>query len=569
MSTFQLNVDLARLFPETFNAELGLWTQDRPGHTHLVAHLKQSHSGRETATRLVIAAQLGVVDALPVRQALAGLRRLQWLDGSHQHGCFRWFAEEPHPFDTNAAFFIGLNLITLACNYREQLDLESQATLDAMLDDLSVWFDRESTTGFLHYPNKFLGDLVCAWLLRELTGRTQDTAGLRADMLDAARHWLANGWGWGEHLSDTYAAVILDELSALLLFAQHLPDDLRAAYKDLFTQLLALEDAFDGGPRVPAIRSYAFKAVERRPNYRDLIKPWTDGEVITTPGHFCHLFHSLGWHRLAPPRAARPATAVLDTPCHGGAVARSWITPQARLGTVSNYPLMDRVEHPTWGLSWQSMPVAFAAGSDGWGFLRWHAKESGVDRFHPARDKNSAYLHNALSDMVVPPMVGRTFSLQDGPDAVVLRRMPALSRQWETLADQLVLTGNAFDVVREESGDEVSRLLIEAAGQPVTVFFFHLGSNRTPRIQKMDSETVWTAQWTEADLRTQEQAACLWMICWGRDVPMVDAPVAIPDKIARERLKNDGAWSVVWPRASGAIRLVVDPLAAQPLTPAT
>lgn len=565
MSTCQLNADLARLFPEPFNPEFGLWTQDRPGHTHLVAHLKQSHSGRETANRLVIAAQLGLLDALPVTQALAGLRRLQWLDGSHQHGCFRWFAEEPYPFDTNAAFFIGLNLVTLAFNYRDHLDAEAQATLDAMLADLSVWFDRESTKGFLHYPNKFLGDLVCAWLLRELTGRAAETAPLREAMAAAADHWLHHGWGWGEHLSDIYAMVILDELSALLLFAKHLPPDLRAAYTRLFTQLLELEDAFEGGPRVPAIRSYAFGEIERRPNYRDLIKPWLNGEGISSPGHLCHLFHALGWHQLAPSRKNPPAHASLEIPCHGGAVARSWITPHARLGTVSNYPVMDRVEHPTWGLSWQSMPVAFAAGADGWGFVRWHTREGGVDRFHPARDKASAYLRNALTDAVVPPIVGMTFALQDGADAVVLRRMPALSRQWESLSDQLVLTGASLRVLRQESGDEVARLLLDAAGAAVTVFFFHLGSGRGPSIRKMDSEVVWEARWSDTELRRQEQAASLWMICWGRDVPMVDAPTARPDKIARERLKNDGAWSVVWPRASGAVTLAVDPLASRPL----
>jgi hypothetical protein len=253
-------------------------------------------------------------------------------------------------------------------------------------------------------------------------------------MEGAAEYWLQGHWGWGEHLSDCYTEVMLNELSCLLLFARRLPPGLHAQYRRLFDELLAIEDAFDGGPRVPAIRTYAFLGHPGNTAYRDKIRPWREGEVpaayvVSAPFHFGSIFDAAGWHQLAGERHRRNERVRI--PCFGGAMAQAWVSGDARLGTMSRYPIMPGTDHATWGLSWQTMPVAFASG-DGWGFLRWHAQEQGVDRCYPARNKHGAYLNNALTSLVAPPpIVGLTNALQDGPDALILRRMPAPSRHWE------------------------------------------------------------------------------------------------------------------------------------------
>ncbi|AHF93747.1 hypothetical protein OPIT5_29760 [Opitutaceae bacterium TAV5] len=560
-------------FPEAFNHELGLWTLRQAGHTRPVVEHLHVHSGVMGACRLVIAAQLGALHELPVSGILAGIRRLQWLDGSQRHGCFKWFAEEPHPVDTNAAFFVGLNLIVLSAAYRDQLDSGALAELDLMLADLFFWFERESAVAIPYYPNKYLGDLVCAWLLHEQTAAPGHPPATRliAALEAAARYWTEHHWGWGEHLSDGYTGILFNELSALLLLSRRLPESVREHYTRLLRQLLAIEDAYGNDVRVPAIRTYAFASRPVLHPWRDTIRPWvsqTDSQRMPRNTHFYfgHLFNELGWHALAGPR--QPGRERIEIPCHGGTVARAWISPvnHSRLGTMSRYPMMPRSDHAAWGLSWQSMPVAFATRGDGWGFLRWHTREGGVDRFHPARDRQTAYLKNALTDVIVPPVVGLTDSLQDGPDACILRRMPALSRSWDLLADQLVLTGSDFTIVREELGMDASRLLFEAGGEPVTVFFLPLGSGVRPRLWRESGEVVWEAIWTESMLKQQERAACVWMICWGRDVPTL--PALRPSGQRGDggiRMANDDAWQMTWPGAGGSTLVHVDPLAEKPV----
>lgn len=555
-----------------FDEARGLWRLDRPGHTRPVARLAAVHSGVLTAQRLMRAAQLGTLDALPVARCLEALRGLQCTDGSHLHGCFRWYAEESAPVDTNAAFFTGLNLILLEGSHGESLAAGDRATLRAMLADLFVWFECECATELVYYPNKFLGDVVCAWLLHEQLGLSDKTEMLTGVLDRAADYWLERHWGWGEHLSDVYTAVMLNELSALLLFARGMPAGLEEKYRRMFAELTDIEDAFGGGLRVPTIRTYAFGGRPAIKPFRDMIGSWAERpELVENQGavehfNFGHVFHERGWPELAGP--ARPVRERIEIECFGGAKARAWVTADARLGTLSRWPIMAGTDHPTWGLSWQTMPVAFAAGADGWGFLRWRTNEGGTERFHPARNKRAAYLNNALTDVVAPPITGRTDALQEAGDACVLRRMPAVSWAWETLSDQLVLTGTAFTVEAEEAGEFVSRILLRVGAVPVTVVYFSLGSGVCPRLRREDGETIWEAVWPAEALKGREGVAGLWMIAWGRDVQCPPLPVRpeASHRGPRTRPGADEVWEAAWPRADGSVGVTVDPSAeAEPL----
>lgn len=554
-------VDLLRV---GFREECGLWRIEQAGHTRPVATLKAVHSGVLTAARLTMAAQLGMLAELPTERILRALHGLQWRDGSEKHGCFRWYAEEPEPVDTNAAFFTGLNLIVLAARDREALPGAAGETLDQMLAGLWVWFRKECDTEAAFYPNKFLGDLVCAWLLAEqLHPNTEPEGELAAILHRAADYWLEQHWGWGEHMSEVYSAVMLNELSALLLLARRLPSPLRDKYRRLFEELVGIEDAYGGGPRVPAIRTYAFGGRPSTQPFRASIFSWEGRADLPTSAieffPFGHLFHELGWEELAGP--VGPRSRHVKIPCFGGVTATAHNTDSWRIGTLSRFPLMPNADHAQWGLSWQTMPVVFAAGDSGWGFLRWNAREDGVDRFHPARDKRAAYLNNALTDVVAPPITGRTHCLQDGADAIIVRRMPALSRRWETLADQLVLAGD-FVVESEEARPGVCRLLLRAEGIPFTIFFFPLGSQATPRLRHEDGQTIWEARWTAEDLRERESVTCAWMICAGREAPEAEAPSPVRHHGSRIHSPGDEGWTFSWP---GRPRVVVDPGAGEPL----
>lgn len=555
-----------------FAEERGLWRSPAPAHTRPVAHMAGTHSGVCTAARLMSAAQLGVLDALPVARILSALKELQCTDGSHLHGCFKWYAEEPAPVDTNAAFFTGLNLILLADRYAGSFPEPARETLGTMLRELLVWFERECGTESAYYPNKFMGDVVCAWLLTEQVGTTDAKAEMLAAIMDrAADYWLGQHWGWGEHLSDGYAGVMLNELSALLLFARRLPEPLRKKYRRLFSALIDIEDAFGGGPRVPAIRTYAFGARPEVRPFRSTVGSWSVRPELTAEigarEHlvFGHLFHEQGWHDLAGPQ--KSVRERIEIECFGGAKAKAWVSAHARMGTLSRFPIMADTDHATWGLSWQTLPVAVSVGKDGWGFLRWHTREGGVDRFHPARDKHSAYLNNALTDTVAPPIVGWTDALQDGAHACVLRRMPALSRSWEFLSDQWVLTGSGVVVMREETNAEVCRLLLEVDGVPLTVLFFSLGSGVRPCLRREAGQVIWDAFWPAELLKTRERMAGAWMIIAGKDVPCPPSPVPanVSENGRRIRLDGDQAWRMNWPVSGRSVDVVVDPLAAIPI----
>ncbi len=552
-----------------FDEKRGLWFSDGPGHTRSVADLSKVHSAVLSANRLMQAAQLGVLNHFPLARIFKEFQALQSRDGSDLHGCFKWYAEEPAPEDTNAAFFIGLNLILLRICYKQELDPSSHKTLQTLLEELFVWFERESAGDSAYYPNKFMGDLVCAWLLHEELGFDSQTEILASRMNQAADYWLESPWGWGEHMSDIYATVMLNELSALLLFSRLMPKALERKYQKLFLNLIAIEDAFDGGPRVPVIRGYAF---DKRPivkSFRATVTSWkNDGEVTVDRGkhfNFGHLFHKNHWHELAGP--VQPMCEHIEIDCYRGAKARAWVTEKNRMGTLSRWPIMPDTEHANWGLSWQTMPLAFAAGEDGWGFLRWQTREGGRDRSHPARNQKAAYLNNALTDAVAPPIVGLTNTLQRGGSVCALRRMPALSRSWEILSDELVLTGSAFSNLHTEVGPERSRLVFEVHKVPVTVFYFSMGSGLMPSLREEGGEKVWALTWSSERLKSIERTSGVWMIAWGQKIACSEVSIELRSAKGKGGSPTAQAeqWVLGWPTPQGRVEVVVEPQAAQPL----
>jgi hypothetical protein len=543
-------------YGDRFDAALGLWSHPDLSHQSAsarLATLPRAHSLPRNAARLVVAAQLGRLHEEPLDAVLAGLRRLQCTDGSASHGNFAWWAEEGRVTDTNAAFFVGLNLCVLRIRYADSLTAGQREFIDAMCLDLHRWFSHAVAERSFHYPNKYLGDLVCAWLLCEILGRPPSPDLVEA-IIDATTYWLTEGWGWGEHLSDIYTGVMFSQLGALLLLSRTLPKPVREHFVRLFSDLVRLERAFAGGPRVPAIRSYAFTAPTRPRPYLDRVQAWIDWtdtvrNETDSVVHFAyyHLFHEEKLLKLAPPSDESPALRELSVACLRGAFATASITPTHRIGSVSHFPLMPEAEFLHWGLSWQSFPVAFTAGAQGWGFLRWRSREDGVEVGHPSIRRD---LHKALSRATIPAITGFTESRQRGARVVALRRMPRVSTRWEQLADALELIGFDLHSLRARPLPDGGRLLLARhEGRDWTFGHHPLVSGTVPEIVSNEHGPAWQVTWPARTLSSGvPRIAHLWWMAPGEHAAptLVRLPQKGPYLLSEEQ---DSLWRLTWPEA--------------------
>ncbi len=434
----------------TWNAALGLCRQEGPGHTAPVAALPAVHNAVLTASHLCHRAQVGRLEAVELMTALKSIRAMQETAPGERQGCLRWYWEEPATEDTNASFFIGLSLQLLYLAEGNRLPAEARAEIRAINAGLAGWFEHELTAAHPRYPNKCLGDLVCGWLAAEVLERAPSDR-LRQTTQEWCEYWRREHWGWGEHMSDIYSMVLLTEISALLQFSRQLPADLRSDLRGLMADLLAIEDAYAGGPRVPQIRSYAFDESPSAMGFRRFIAPRVaDADPAIRSRLLAEVFgpwfFHAGWRELAPaPGAAR---SWVEIPCHGGTVARAVVRPDLRLGAMSQYPVMAGVDQQTWGLSWQTFPAAFWRPAGDWGFWRWITRTGDRERAHPALDRASAYLGNALAAQLEPPPVPRLVSTLTPQGYLEMERtlpVPA-GADWDEVTDAFCLISSGAEV---------------------------------------------------------------------------------------------------------------------------
>lgn len=537
---------------------VGLWKRKGPGHTRGVHQLAEVHEGRAAANRLLAAALDGALASVPVGKVLAALESMQQVGGA-RHGCFRWYFEETEVRDTNAAFFIGLPLIALRVARSEHLEAADLSRLDRMLSRLREWFDQELSHPSPVYPNKYLGDVVCDWLLAELAGEIPSELPQR--LRDAATYWREQKWGWGEHMSDLYAGICLDELAMLLLLAKQLPTDVRRDYEQLRDELLSIDDAFAGGPRVPVIRGYFFTESPKVEPYRSSIREWNTADLA---GYFFQplraLAYRLGWHQDVP--SPRPKQDAVEIDCFGGACARAWMRGPLRIGAMSRYPIMEGIDHLTWGLSWQSFPVAAWHASGDWMFMQWEASENGRRRTHPAESKADSYLGNALSEQLDPPPVGVTHSLRLGGTFVVLRSMPRTSPGWTEVVDRvrLVHRTGEMPVIRTDGGVHELRLSFagsSAEGRELRISRIPLGNAPNPSLKENAFGGFdWSVSYRPRDDANDTIPAGLWLWSADRD-PAEGSSVSVQEL--------EGGWRVSWREGGREVGVLVAPGDAKPL----
>jgi len=420
----------------SWNEELGLCRQNGPGHTAPVSKMPHVHNGVYSATRLGLLAQRGELDTATALATLRSFRAMQIKEPGDRQGCMLWYWEEEEPRDTNAAFFIGMALMMLYLAEGEKLDEAVREAICEIVTDLAVWYGQELHIEDPIYPNKYMGDLVCSWLAGEVLGR-EPSDKLLSKSKSWCDYWRREHWGWGEHMSAVYSMVLLNEMSAVLLFCRGMPDEVRSDFRGLFENLMAINDAYGQGPRVPVIRSYAFTGSAESLPYRDYIRPIPRGAdlqelalVSNLGGLYGAWYHWEGWLEMAP--AKRETSSWVEVLCRDGATARAIVKPQIRIGAMSHYPIMEGVDHQEWGLSWQTFPAAF------W---RWSTRAGDCERGHPAFGKESAYLGNALSTKVTPPPIPRMIStLTEAGHLTMERSLPVpIEAEWDEVTDSFVL----------------------------------------------------------------------------------------------------------------------------------
>ncbi len=484
-----------------FNPDLALWVQPSPGHTPSTTHLKEVHVARLSAQNLHGLAERDELRRIDAPAVMRRLLQMQCLDGGHQHGCLRWYWEDACIQDTNAAFFTGLPLMAMRLRFLDRLPPGLVEPVDQFLRPMRVWFRHAVEHRNFKYPNAYLGDLVCAWLLCEIFGEDEHTPALLEAMQAAADYWQREHWGWGEHMSDCYSAVILDELSVLLLLQTHLPAAQQQAYRALMAGILATDDQFGDGPRVPAVRSYAFEKSPVRVPYRKLEA--TGSHVL---GNFFPRGFA-GWDALAAPEI--PGATDIRVPCYGGAEAVARIHPDCRLGSLSRYQFMDGIDPMEWGLCWQSFPVAFWRPAGDWGFLQFVTQQGDRLRSHPAASRAVSAHDNALSTDHSPPIIGETSSEQKGDRLHVRRRIPAISVLWDRVVDrfQLLQLDPAATVVEHADGidlcypERVVTIRVQA----------HAGGQ--VRIERhADRSLSVSVEWTRAQLAQADELQSKWWI---------------------------------------------------------
>lgn len=569
-----MNKNITIDWKKNYDPDVHLWWADGPGHTRDTQTLKRRHVVPAGGGALVIAAQLGQLDQLSPRAILQTIRSRQNLETGHPrfgNVCFHY--EDGSIQDGNAGFFLGQSLAILGLEFFNDFDEESRALLLEISRDLAVCMNRDARSSSIYYPNKHLGDIVVAHLLSQFTNHAAQLHELDALLIFVAREYLANGWGWGEDLSDIYSKILIDEVSLMLCLARNISEEARAACLDLLRHLVVLEDQFGGGPRVPAIRSYSFleSPIGQRRNYRDAVAPWTQ-ETAPKISHVPQagpLLHARGWHALVPPRAEREKN--FSTRLFGGRSAMSRVESDFRIGAVSRFPLMDSAEHPDWGLAWQSMPVGFFHEKGDWSFIQWFSQCEGNPAGHPAvvsHKTDPTRVFRALSPKVSPPIVGKTFSIMRGGGVIAFRWLPAVQTDWEHVGDRLRIVAPTAAISLQLENADWPRLTLAYPARTVGVSLIDPWRRSMPALHQTDSLADWSISLSQAQLAHRRGIALIWAI--HPDGFPEHAPVITPARSALKvpRSPDELAFDIEWTWPTHQWRITIDPLSATPLVEA-
>ncbi|OAS16437.1 hypothetical protein [Paenibacillus oryzisoli] len=425
--------------------EDGMVRYNKPGHTREIAHLGYCHEGRQTSHYYTFGMLLGHLDEQAGLHILGSIARLQRTDPSDPHyGGFRWYQEEEHVNDTNAAFFILRPLVILSICYPDVIPTSHRTVIHEMLRHAGEWFRKECGDPILYYPNKIVSDgallLAISYLLNN---PVYLDAGIRF-----FERWedytTRRGWGWGENISLVYLSVILNALQIAIkvLAGQGHPLEGQLATRIqniyLFLQFQAGEEF------VPTIRSYNFSGETTRD---DMI--WTLAGLVGVDGlqpeklTMNHLLSLLVFESEVSDRAGgsppQPTPRIWAEPIFDKSFAYYWIGASSRLGSISRFPVIaGSYQWPDWGLGWQSFPVSFSVTGEQVSFLRWYVDLGDEVRTHPGESYRTSYLAPALFKESFFPDI-QTRSAQSEHCLLTVRSMSNVNHGAAEIADEWVI----------------------------------------------------------------------------------------------------------------------------------
>ncbi len=551
-----------------WNPEVGLWSS--PGRAHKEGEKEKPvvHNSRFASGNLLLAGRFGLLGDPRVERVLTAMEQMQ----SEETGCIKANYNDDAVTDSNFSFFVCRNLLFIESFYADQLTDGARKKLKEIFSNFYDWFYNQTLEDSAYYPNKYAGDLVCVKLLQEMQDSPRDEVmTVKRRMMEAARYWKDYEWGWGEHMSNIYGSTCMDLFSQYLLFTKEKSGRVYNQYRELLNELLHLEDLYDGGPRIPLIRSYSFKNRSTNDNYRDSIEKW-DPSMARISNNYWRagalrdaLFYEAGWHNKIEPPRGKPATNV-EVPCFGGKKCVSYLLDDIRLGSITEFPVMPDAENLGWGLAWQSFPVCmWRPEGDDWMFLQWQTFEDDKVRAHPAHKRSGS---KALSDEMNPPIYGRTYAIQDDGDVLVLRIMPKIVTDWDMVKDSFKFATLTGELSEANVDGSFSQLLIKYPKRTVSVSCFPIADRIEAKLEEEGDSKFWSLIYPEdklSDIRKRKMVVDVWGISLNgriKSKPVIEeiggyTLTPLVDQQTKKRLK--------WQWSSKKWDVIIDPMSEEPL----
>jgi hypothetical protein len=356
-------------------------------------------------------------------------------------------------------------------------------------------------------------------------------------------------------MSDGYSKVCCYEISMLLLMSEKLPERTRKLYMDALTQLLGIEEAYGGKPRVPAIRSYAFENTPEAVLFRQRIRDYEPDEIMEIKNlpPIGQILNKLGWHEMAP-LLMKPEKTI-KVACFNEAEANALIENDFRIGAMSRYPIMECTGY----LPWQVFPVAFLHDGGDWGFLQWVSEEDGKTYANPS-DTKDYDINRGLSTKVRPPICGNTFSVLEGGNLLVLRRMPAISMSWTKLVDRLRVVSPTAEFTEKIFDGRFSTLLFKwPDGRILSAARLTLSDVPAHVNPRFNGKMLdWDIEYT--DFPNMNETVTLWAFCVNSEIN--EPPVIRKEKMKRRPVDPENAvFDLKWKTGTHTWNMKIDPVA--------